>query len=293
MNEQSLKDRLKVIAREKAIPFNSCWKQLILERFLARLSRSDDAHRYIFKGGFLLAYLMEINRETLDLDFLLHQMQGEEQTVAKSIGKITQIAMTDGFRYDFANIGLLDQPHMNYSGFRITLDVGFGKIKDRINLDLGIGDRVRPENVQIQAFTYKDKPLFEEEISLLVYPIESIFAEKLETAVYRGGINSRMKDFHDLYLMSKKTPPIDYEKLVISIIQTFERRKTPTVWQLAFDQSELLSLQKLWRAHLLVIQSYHPDHSFPKDFSLVVEKLNSFLFKVKLEVGSALSGSES
>lgn len=71
INEQALKDRLQTIAKEKAIPFNSCWKQLLLERFLARLSHSAHANQFIFKGGFLLAYMMKIGRETVDLDFLL------------------------------------------------------------------------------------------------------------------------------------------------------------------------------------------------------------------------------
>ena len=57
MNEQALKDRLQTIAKEKEIPFNSCWKQLLLERFLARLGRSAYADKLIFKGGFLLAYI--------------------------------------------------------------------------------------------------------------------------------------------------------------------------------------------------------------------------------------------
>lgn len=64
MNEQALKDRLQAIAREKGIPFNACWKQLLLERFLARLARSAYTDKLIFKGGFLLAYMMRIGRET-------------------------------------------------------------------------------------------------------------------------------------------------------------------------------------------------------------------------------------
>lgn len=65
MNEQALKDRLQTISKEKGIQFNECWKKLLLERFLFRLSRSNQAKKFIFKGGFLLAYLMEIGRETL------------------------------------------------------------------------------------------------------------------------------------------------------------------------------------------------------------------------------------
>nr|NGX43416.1 hypothetical protein [Chlamydiota bacterium] len=68
INEQALKDRLQTIAKEKNIPFNACWKQLLLERFLARLARSSHFNKFIFKGGFLLSYMMKIGRETVDLD---------------------------------------------------------------------------------------------------------------------------------------------------------------------------------------------------------------------------------
>jgi len=60
INEQALKDRLQRIAKEKVIPFNACWKQLLLERFLARLARSPHVDKFIFKGGFLLSYMMKI-----------------------------------------------------------------------------------------------------------------------------------------------------------------------------------------------------------------------------------------
>jgi predicted nucleotidyltransferase component of viral defense system len=67
MNEQALKDRLLIVAKEKGIHFNKCWKKLLLERFLARLSRSSEREKIIFKGGFLLSYVLDIGRETIDL----------------------------------------------------------------------------------------------------------------------------------------------------------------------------------------------------------------------------------
>ena len=65
INENALKDRLHIIAREKKLPFNACWKQLLLERFLARLASSAHTDKLIFKGGFLLSYIMEIYRNKL------------------------------------------------------------------------------------------------------------------------------------------------------------------------------------------------------------------------------------
>lgn len=71
MNENTLKERLNTISKELGVAFNDCWKRLLLERFLARIASSKRKEKLAFKGGFLLSYLIESNRETVDLDFLL------------------------------------------------------------------------------------------------------------------------------------------------------------------------------------------------------------------------------
>lgn len=71
MTEQGLKARLHIIAEETNIGFNECWKRLIFERFLTRLSLSRLSDKFVLKGGFLLSFLIKIGRETNDLDFSL------------------------------------------------------------------------------------------------------------------------------------------------------------------------------------------------------------------------------
>jgi predicted nucleotidyltransferase component of viral defense system len=122
IKEQALKDRLKIVARERNIPFNACWKQLLLERFLARLASSKYSNRFIFKGGFLLSYLIKIGRETTDLDFLLTQMKVEENELQKILKEISSIHLADGFIFVFDSIKLLNQPHMEYPGYRVILN---------------------------------------------------------------------------------------------------------------------------------------------------------------------------
>jgi len=74
MNEQALKARLKHIGKEKSKSFNEIWKLLVLERFLARLSRSEYSDKFIFKGGLLLSYYLTIGRETIDIALKLHKI---------------------------------------------------------------------------------------------------------------------------------------------------------------------------------------------------------------------------
>lgn len=155
MNKQALMDRVHKIAKEKDIPFNECWRQLLLARFLARLSRSEYSDKFIFKGGFLLSYMMEIGRETIDLDFLLTKMNASEKEIIDATQEIASVALGDGFTFLYETIEPLEQPHMNYPGYRVTLKATFSNMKDKIQIDVGIGDIVKPVERNFHLFEYK------------------------------------------------------------------------------------------------------------------------------------------
>jgi hypothetical protein len=173
MNETALKERIKAVAKEKGINFNEVWKQLLLERFLARLSRSKHHEHFIFKGG-------------------------------------------------------------------------------KIQIDTGIGDAVEPVEDLFRPFEYKGKPIFEGEITLLTYPVETIFAEKLETVVSKGALNSRMKDYHDLILMIREPELLPKPAVKRALPATFQNRGTALKLPIAFDAAQVVALQRLWSAHLAV-----------------------------------------
>jgi len=224
MNKQTLIDRVHKVAKEKNISFNECWRQLLLARFLARLSRSEYSHKFIFKGGFLLSYMMKIGRETTDLDFLLTKMNGNEAEIKDATQKIASVSLGDGFTFLYETIEPLEQPHMNYPGYRVTLKTTFGNMKDKIQIDVGIGDIVKPVERAFHLFEYKGKPFFESEISLLVYPPETIFAEKM-------AINS--EQFENANLVIEKGAPFDptnpngYDHTLLYKFQHFGRNN---VW---------------------------------------------------------------
>lgn len=276
ISEQSLKDRLHLLSKEKELPFNACWKQLILERFLTRLYRSNYANKLIFKGGFLLAYIINIGRETIDLDFLLTKVKAEAKNLESICKEIVQVSSEDGFMFSFARIHPLSQPHMGYPGYRITLNVSFGKMKDKIHIDIGIGDTVEPENLEINLLQCKSKPFFEENISLLVYPIESIFAEKLETVLSKGATNSRMKDYHDLFLIAKNKKIANSKKLYDALTSTFKTRGT-TLTKIHFNSEDISSLQKLWLAHLRGLGGITQELLLPEDIEKVIGEINLIL----------------
>jgi predicted nucleotidyltransferase component of viral defense system len=88
MKEQALKERLKVIAKEKNTVFQDVWNQLLLERFLVRLADSEFSEQFIFKGGLLLSKYLEIGRETRDLDFLIDKLDTTSKHISLDISVI-------------------------------------------------------------------------------------------------------------------------------------------------------------------------------------------------------------
>lgn len=281
MNKQALIDRVHNIAKEKNISFNECWKQLLLARFLARLSRSEYSDKFIFKGGFLLSYMMDIGRETTDLDFLLTKMNASEEEIKHASEEICSVALGDGFIFLYEATVPLEQPHMNYPGFRVSLKTAFSNMKDKIQIDIGIGDIVKPVERDFHLFKYNGKPIFESEISLFVYPPETIFAEKLETVLSKGVTNSRLKDYHDLLLLTRNPALIQHNNLESAIASTFQNRGT--IFELIkFDENGLKSLQKLWTAHIKDLGNKSEDLELPKEIQEVIQEINSYLVKMKM-----------
>jgi predicted nucleotidyltransferase component of viral defense system len=270
---QSLKDRLQSIARERSIPFNTCWKQLLLERFLARLAGSPYSDRFIFKGGFLLSYLMKIGRETTDLDFLLTRMKAEKKELQEAFEQIIAVHSLDGFVFSLDSIELLVQPHMDYPGYRVVLNAVLAKIRDKIQVDVGVGDVVEPLIREIPLAHYRGTPFFESAISLLVYPVEVIFAEKLETVLSKGAGNSRMKDYHDLILLIRNEGMLSLDKLEEAVVSTFSNRGT-VLRPIEFDEVALKGIQELWTAHFYGLGDNASALDLPADIEAVIEEIN-------------------
>lgn len=117
--KQSMKERLKVVAKERDLTFEEVWHNLVLERFLARLCQSKYKANFILKGGTLLARYIPIGRETKDLDFLVDRLKNSEELLGKAFDDICRINLFDGFEFEKIKIGQLSHPHMDYTGIEV------------------------------------------------------------------------------------------------------------------------------------------------------------------------------
>ncbi|WP_298626752.1 nucleotidyl transferase AbiEii/AbiGii toxin family protein [uncultured Legionella sp.] len=281
MNEQALKARLKHIAKEQGRSFNEVWKLLVLERFLARLSRSEYSDKFIFKGGLLLSYYLTIGRETTDIDLLARRLNAEKSNVELIIQEICLLNLDDGFQMKFIHLEDLEHQHMNYPGFQVGITVRFGVMSDKFYVDIGVGDAVEPLSLDWPSFNYKEKPLFEDPISLEVYPVETIFAEKLKTVIFRGAANSRMKDYHDLLLLCRENELLDKAHLKGNIVKTFQNRGTVFSIPIQFLPDELERMQLLWSGHLRALGVHRTQLlGLPEDLEMVISELNKWLLAI-------------
>lgn len=281
MNEQALKARLKHIGKEKGKSFNEVWKLLILERFLARLSRSEYSDKLIFKGGLLLSHYLTIGRETIDIDLLARRLNTEKSSVELIMQEICLLNLDDGFQMQFINLDDLDHQHMNYPGFQVGIAVQFGVMSDKFFVDIGVGDAVEPVFLDWPSFSYKEIPLFSDSISLEVYPVETIFAEKLETIISRGAANSRMKDYHDLLLLCREDGLLDKDRLKNNIDRTFQNRGTVFSIPVQFQSDELDRMQLLWAGHLRALGASRTQLiGLPEKIDTVINDLNQWLLTI-------------
>ena len=284
MNEQALKARLKQIAKSNNRSFNDVWSQLILERILVRIGKSKYYDQLIFKGGLLLAHYVEIGRETKDIDLLATNFEISRQSIEHTFQEITSLQLPDKFEFTFSSIESLEQPHMNYPGFRVKLTVALGKMRDKIQLDIGVGDIVQPKVESLSLYHYQGKPIYEGSVSLMVYPIETIFAEKIETVISKGSINSRMKDFHDLIILCRINDLIKVDQLKESLTNTFTNRNTTLSIPVNFSDIEIKKLQPMWSAHLRTLGPTAKELDLPKNMADLIEELNNWLSRCKLVV---------
>lgn len=272
--EKSFKAKLRSIAKEKNRDPANLWQTLSLERFLARLAKSEYREHLVLKGGILLSKYIEIGRETTDLDFLARKMSNEVNGLKVLFERIASIDLQDGFLFKEIKVSELNHPHMGYPGVKVSMVAYFGRIKFKVAIDIGFGDIVKAVEYSIPFTTSSKGGLFEKNVILPCYPKEFIFAEKLETVINRGSFNSRMKDFHDLYSLISSNPFFNNIEGIIRMV--FDHRGTKLTLPITYREDEMTRLQNFWNEYLKNIRVENLA-LLPKDITEVIVKINNWL----------------
>lgn len=279
--ECSIKDRVREIAKAENKTFNDVWKTLVLERFLARLSRSPQIDNLIFKGGMLLSKYIPLGRETVDLDFLAVNLSASVDTIKTTVESILNVPSEDGFSFVELDVEQLPQPHMNYPGYGVKAITVLGGTRTSISIDIGIGDVVESAEKNIEFLALKTKPLFEASVALLVYPPEYIFAEKLETAIFRGNTNSRIKDYYDIWTMLRTPSLLKPNGLKEILSTTCAHRNTKIVPLEPILRDSMQRFEREWNVFTRAL-AQNKEAKIPDSFSIVLTEIDKWLFENSL-----------
>ena len=219
----SVKDRLLNEARNSHRPFDQILRYYAMERFLYRLSVSQHAQDFLLKGSLMLRSLgAELSRPTMDID-LLGKTSNDKVILRKMVEECCAIDINDGILFETTGITLLDIVEgADYHGVRISFNARLGPARIPMQIDIGFGDKVVPAPVWIELPEILDfgTP------RLRACTAETAIAEKLHAAVSRETINSRMKDFYDIYMMGHYLQ-FKGNILVDAVKATFNNRDTP------------------------------------------------------------------
>jgi len=219
----SVRQRLNNIARESNVDFNSVQLRYVQERFLYRLSKSAYKNALILKGALLfLAYDMPSLRPTKDIDFLGSNLTNDAEELKNIIKEICAIEGEDAVEFDGESVNVEEITiDRLYPGLRVKLNAFMGSARITLQLDLGYGDVVIPEPVEIEF-----PKLLEFEAPIIqTYSLESAIAEKFEACVKLNFDTSRMKDFYDIYKLASHNS-FDSSKLSEALTETFNQRST-------------------------------------------------------------------
>lgn len=194
---QAVKDKLKIVAKEKGMEFNSVMRFYMYDRFIERLSRSKYKDNFILKGGFYLSTLFGIdNRSTMDIDTALTKSRFTDENIIKMIEEIINIDADDNVTLNIEKTGPI-RDEDEYGGLRITLRFRLEEYNDSFHIDVATGDPIHPGP---NDYGYKSL-IGNEKYSIWAYSMETILAEKIETIFSKLETSSRMKDYYDIYLI--------------------------------------------------------------------------------------------
>ncbi len=244
----SVHARLAEIARRTGRPFQELLQYYAMERFLYRLSKSPHAARFVLKGALMLrVWDAPMARPTKDID-LLGRLENSLENLSTVVREICAVDVEpDGLVFRPATVkSERIREDADYEGVRIRFDGLLARARIAMQLDVGIGDVMVPGPVEIAYPTLLDFPA----PRLKGYPRETAIAEKFEAMVKLGTLNSRMKDFYDIWLLSRQFD-FDGPTLAQAVNATFVNRRTavkadPVALSTEFSESEVANTQ--WRA---------------------------------------------
>lgn len=263
--------RLKNKAKDSGISYQQCLQLFFQEEFLRKLAASPYKNNFILKGGLFIYTLTNFeSRATVDVDFLLRGLSNDMARMDEIIAEILAVPTGNDFARFEAKPTTPIAMQREYHGISTQVTGYIKNVCVPFSVDIGVGDIIVPGatartlQTQLEGF---DAP------EILTYSLESTVAEKLDAILQRFELTSRMKDFYDIYYLSR-TFDFEGEKLKTALRKTLQNRGTPYgedsfARVLALTGDEGMNVK--WRHFLRTLGS--PELSFQS----VMDALGAFL----------------
>lgn len=245
MNVQSIKDKLKNVAKTNFRLYQELLTVYGLERALFRIGKSKYRGNFTLKGGIFLyaLYGKDYPRSTSDIDLRADKISGTLESLLSIFGEIFSIPADDGLVFDLTSLKAREITKQDeYLGTNISITALLGNTRLSVSIDIWFGDIIVPSKKEMSFPVLLDM----ESPKIYGYSIESVLAEKFEAIVSLGYANSRFKDFYDIYVILQ-SEKIDAELLQEAIVQTFQNRKTTFDDIVVFEDSFATDVERVKR----------------------------------------------
>jgi len=220
----------------------------MMERFLERISMSKYNGNFILKGGILVSAFVGIRlRATIDIDATIKAIPIALDDLRNTIEEILSVRIDDGVEFAIIKYSRIMEGH-DYPGFRFIIESRLERLHQPIQIDISTGDIITPGAVE-----YQYKMIFEDRtIPMWTYNLETLLAEKIETIISRGLANTRMRDFYDLYILTKDNGEVDLSLMQKALIATCNKRSSS---EFLTKTTEIMrefvsdkSMEKMWNS---------------------------------------------
>lgn len=217
---RQLKDKVRNMARGDSAKAQLLIRNYGMERFLERVSLSEHRDNFILKGGMLVSAMVGLeNRATMDIDTSIRNMPLDTIAAKAMVEEIIAVPVDDNIRFEINDFGTI-MDDAEYSGIRISLNAFLDATRIPLKIDISTGDAITPA-----AVNYQYKLMFEERyITLWAYNLETVLAEKIETVLSRSVLNTRLRDFYNLYVLQDTGLEIDKATLAAALTATARKR---------------------------------------------------------------------
>ena len=221
-NSMSLKAKINNIAKEEKVAPQAIMQTYMLERLLERISVSKYKNNFILKGGMLISSIIGIdNRSTMDMDTTIKGFKLDKENLTNILQEIIKIDIEDNIKFEIIDIENIREDD-DYGGLRIHLQASFDEMPVDLKVDVTTGDKITYKEIN-----YKYNLLLENRsIEIWTYNVETIIAEKYESIIKRSTLNTRIRDYYDLYMLTHLEKNISNKMLVDAINETSKHRET-------------------------------------------------------------------